>query len=360
MTRNSFFDLRLQKGFLPGVAGCLEHSALLLEALRDAGTHQRAICVSWLDLHNAFGSVRHSLIQFALRHHGLPPDFQRLVFDYYKRLFALVDVPGEFQEHQFSLKALVVRTAFLCTASLLLLLYCSFFHAMPRGRRSQPRWALVPTPHVDLNTLTVYKLHARCHDVGLPETGRKAALIARLSNANQPSRETVNQETPPAQHHGAESDSPLATDGALGRAIERILDRRLQAYGQTQTLNPLWRSSQDPSCQRSAQSETTPPQASTSSGIAPSSFTTPPSSTLPPGPNAWPPADTRRPAMITIPTASPVLSLPCLLAYEIASCEVSLLTSQNFCPRPCLTNTSSAPLHYPLLMGKVQTPSNLR
>ena len=97
MTRNSFFDLRLQKGFLPGVAGCLEHSALLSEALRDARTHQRAICVSWLDLRNAFGSVRHSLIQFALRHYGLPPHFQRLVFDYYERLCAIVDVPGEFQ-----------------------------------------------------------------------------------------------------------------------------------------------------------------------------------------------------------------------------------------------------------------------
>ena len=155
--------------------------------------------------------------------------------------------------------------------------FCFYFRAMPRGRRSQPRGALVPTPHIDLNTLTVYELRARCHDAGLPETGRKAALVARLSNANQPStRGTVNQETPPGQHHGAESD-PLATDGALERAIERILDRRLQPYGQTQTLNRLWPSSQDPSFQHSAQSETTPPQASTSSGSAPSSFTALPS-----------------------------------------------------------------------------------
>ena len=93
----SFFNLRPQKGFLPGVAGCLEHSALLSETLRD----RRAICVSWLDLRNAFGSVRHSLIQFALRHYGLPPHFQRLVFDYYERLFAIVDVPGEFQSKPF-------------------------------------------------------------------------------------------------------------------------------------------------------------------------------------------------------------------------------------------------------------------
>ena len=72
MTKNSFFDLRLQMGFLPGVSGCIEHTSLISEALRDARSHQRSICVSWLDLRNAFGSVRHSLIQFALRHYGFP------------------------------------------------------------------------------------------------------------------------------------------------------------------------------------------------------------------------------------------------------------------------------------------------
>ena len=73
MTKNSFFDLRLQKGFLPGVSGCIEHTSLISEALRDARSHQRSICVSCLDLRNAFGRVRHSLIQFALRHYGPPP-----------------------------------------------------------------------------------------------------------------------------------------------------------------------------------------------------------------------------------------------------------------------------------------------
>ena len=72
MIRNSFFDLRLEKGFLPGVAGCLEHSSLLMEALRDVRSRKRSICISWLVLRNAFGSVRHSLIQFALRHYQFP------------------------------------------------------------------------------------------------------------------------------------------------------------------------------------------------------------------------------------------------------------------------------------------------
>ena len=90
----------------------------------------------------------------------------------------------------------------------------------------------------------------------------------------------------------------------------------------------------------SALLNTTPPQASTSSGSAPSSFTAPPSvpsSTLPP-------ADTRRPATITIPDGQSSAVPPFLLAYEITSCEVSLLTSQNLnCPRLCVTNTNLEP-----------------
>ena len=86
MLRNSFFDKRLQKGFLPDVAGCLEHSSLLSDALRDARAHQRSICISWLDLKNAFGSVRHSLIIFALQYYGFPEHFIQLVRSYYDHL----------------------------------------------------------------------------------------------------------------------------------------------------------------------------------------------------------------------------------------------------------------------------------
>ena len=86
MTKNSFFDRRVQKGFLPGVAGCLEHSALLSDALRDARSNQRSICISWLDLRNAFRSVRHSLLLFALQHYGFPDHFVSMVCSYYDHL----------------------------------------------------------------------------------------------------------------------------------------------------------------------------------------------------------------------------------------------------------------------------------
>ena len=101
MTKNSFFDYRIQKGFLPGVSGCLEHSTLLAEAIRDARSHQRSICISWLDLRNAFGSVRHSLFIFAIQHYQLPELVLSLVRNYYDHLRVIIDIPKLYQTKPF-------------------------------------------------------------------------------------------------------------------------------------------------------------------------------------------------------------------------------------------------------------------
>ena len=66
MTKNRYIDSVTQKGFLAGVPGCIEHTFVLHEAMRRAKSERRALVVSWIDLANAYGSVRHTLIQFAL------------------------------------------------------------------------------------------------------------------------------------------------------------------------------------------------------------------------------------------------------------------------------------------------------
>ena len=65
-----------------------------MEALKEAKEHQRQIVISWLDLANAYGSVRHNLIQFALNWYHLPPIIQELIFDYYEKLCAMVISKG--------------------------------------------------------------------------------------------------------------------------------------------------------------------------------------------------------------------------------------------------------------------------
>ena len=90
MLKNRYIRLLVQKGFLSGIPGCLEHAFTLYEALRDAKEHQKQIVVAWIDLANAYGSVRHNLIQFALNWYHVPELIQKLIFDYYEKLMAKV------------------------------------------------------------------------------------------------------------------------------------------------------------------------------------------------------------------------------------------------------------------------------
>ena len=84
------FISNTQKGFLSGVPGCLEHSFTLFEALKDANLEQRQIVVTWIDLANAYGSIRHNLIQFALNWYHVPEFLQELIFNYYEKLKAKI------------------------------------------------------------------------------------------------------------------------------------------------------------------------------------------------------------------------------------------------------------------------------
>lgn len=90
LIKNGYIQTPIQKGFLFGVPGCVEHSFTLWEALREAKDEARAIVISWLDLANAYGSVRHNLIQFALNWYHVPEIIQQLIFDYYEKQCAKV------------------------------------------------------------------------------------------------------------------------------------------------------------------------------------------------------------------------------------------------------------------------------
>lgn len=91
MLDNNYLS-HVQKGFKANTPGCLEHSFSMFEALLEAKSSQKQIVVSWLDLKNAYGSVRHNLIQFALNWFHVPKLIRELVFDYYEKICAQIRV----------------------------------------------------------------------------------------------------------------------------------------------------------------------------------------------------------------------------------------------------------------------------
>ena len=65
------------------MAGCIEHSETLRHALLGTCGNKRNIYVSWLDLANAYGSVRHSMILFTLEWYHVPHEFTEMLYQYY-------------------------------------------------------------------------------------------------------------------------------------------------------------------------------------------------------------------------------------------------------------------------------------
>ena len=83
------------------MSGCEEHASLSWEALRDAKENHCCICFARLDLKNAFGNIRHMLIQHCPRLYHFPAHFFKLVFSYYDMITAKIshgyDLPDSFQ-----------------------------------------------------------------------------------------------------------------------------------------------------------------------------------------------------------------------------------------------------------------------
>ena len=84
--RNQYIDEAIQKGGIPGVPGCLEHTAVLSQLIAEAKKNKKDLVATWLDICNAYGSMVHPLIMTALRRAHFPEQECELVESYYNRV----------------------------------------------------------------------------------------------------------------------------------------------------------------------------------------------------------------------------------------------------------------------------------
>ena len=124
MDSNSFLS-STQKGFRHRISGCIEHHALLQQALdrlqKSAGGKTEMVMIM-TDLSNAFGTVRHSLIDFALRFYHFPPSLISLIAEMYKNLKIRFDINQETDTVDFEIGVFQGDVAspiiFLCVINL--------------------------------------------------------------------------------------------------------------------------------------------------------------------------------------------------------------------------------------------------
>ena len=94
VTKNNLIDTMFQKGLIQKMAGCWEHMSVVWAALKDAHSKGRSLSIIWLDSANAYGSVPHVMILFALRRPKIPEDWITLVIKYYDGLWGRRSASG--------------------------------------------------------------------------------------------------------------------------------------------------------------------------------------------------------------------------------------------------------------------------
>lgn len=80
---NGYIDTSVQKGGIPGVPGCIEHTSVLSKIIQDARENKGDLTVLWLDLANAYGSIPHKLVELTLRRYHIPDRFVDLLKHYF-------------------------------------------------------------------------------------------------------------------------------------------------------------------------------------------------------------------------------------------------------------------------------------
>lgn len=79
LLKNQYINPSVQKGGIPGVPGCLEHSGVVRQLIREARDGKGNLA----GLANAYGSIPHKLVEVALGRHYVPSSIKILIMDYY-------------------------------------------------------------------------------------------------------------------------------------------------------------------------------------------------------------------------------------------------------------------------------------
>ena len=88
ISNNKFVYKFVQKGCMKKAPGCWEHISMVWAALKEAKSKKVSLATIWLDIANAYGSIPHKLIIFALHGYGASPKWIHLIQTYYSGIFS--------------------------------------------------------------------------------------------------------------------------------------------------------------------------------------------------------------------------------------------------------------------------------
>ena len=87
ITNNNFINSSIKKGCMDKVPGCWEHMSMVWSVLKEAQS-TKSLANIWLDIANAYGSIPHRLLFFALERYGVDPHSISLIKIYYSGIYS--------------------------------------------------------------------------------------------------------------------------------------------------------------------------------------------------------------------------------------------------------------------------------
>ena len=116
LIKNKYINASIQKGGIPNVSGCIEHTSILSQLIKEAKKEKKNLVVTWLDIANAYGSIPHSVIHAALEAAHVPQQTRDLIDSYYNDVKIRFSTPKFTTEWQKVEKGIITG----CTLSVIL------------------------------------------------------------------------------------------------------------------------------------------------------------------------------------------------------------------------------------------------
>ena len=134
ISNNKIINKSIQKGCMEKVPGCWEHISMVWAALKEAKSKNLSLATIWLDIANAYGSIPHKLIIFALHRYRVSPKWIHLIETYYCGIFSKSfsqEAPSSWHRHQRGIFASCSLSIILFLAGMNIILEYSLVATTP-------------------------------------------------------------------------------------------------------------------------------------------------------------------------------------------------------------------------------------
>ena len=159
--------------------GCLEHTGVLTQLLREPKESKGDLTVLWLDLVNAYGSMPHKLVEETIKRYHVPPSVCDLIADYYKnfRLRACSSlVTSEWKTLEKGIITGCILSAVLFSLTMNMLVKAAEVECRGPLSRSGVRQSPIRTYMDDLTVTTISVMGGRCLLKGLERNMTRARM----------------------------------------------------------------------------------------------------------------------------------------------------------------------------------------